>query len=61
MSCFNCGCEGYVAKDCRQKPPFKAGVGRDTQYGNGVSKDTDNVNKPPGKGWIRSGKSEREL
>ena len=59
MSCFNCGCEGQVAKDCRRKPTFKTSVGKDTRYGSDVSKD--NINKPPGKGWIRSGNGERKL
>jgi hypothetical protein len=61
MSSFNCGCEGHVAKDCQQKLPFRADNGRDTRYGSSVSKDTDNINKLPGKGWIRSGNGEREL
>jgi len=40
MSCFNCGREGHIAKDCRRKPMFKAGVGRDTRYEAGVGRHT---------------------
>jgi len=71
MSCFNYSREGHIAKDCRRKPTFKAGVGRDmryeagvgrdTRYESSVSRDTNNVNKSQGKGWARSGNSEREL
>jgi hypothetical protein len=60
MSCFNCGREGHIAKDCRRKPPFKTGVNKDTRCGNGVGRDTDNSNRAQGKGWIRSGNGERE-
>jgi len=61
MSCFNCGREGHIARDCRRKPTFKTGVGRDTRCENGVGRDTNNVSKPPCKGWTRSGNGEREL
>jgi hypothetical protein len=51
MSCFNCGREGHIAKDCRRKPTYRSGVGR----------DTTNSKNAQGKGWIRSGNGEREL
>jgi hypothetical protein len=30
LSCFNCGCEVHVARDCRRRPMDKSGVGRHT-------------------------------
>ena len=46
-----CGCEGHVARDCRRRPTYKGGVGRDTdnmfgsvgrdtQYKGSVGRDT---------------------
>jgi hypothetical protein len=61
MSSFNCGREGHVARDRRQKPSYRSGVGRDMQSKNGVGRDTDNLNKAHSKGWNRSGNGEREL
>jgi hypothetical protein len=50
VSCFNCGREGHVARNCR-RPTHKVGigrdtkdvfgsVGRDTQFRAGVGRDT---------------------
>lgn len=71
LSCFNCGREGHIAKDCRRRPMYKGGVGRDTdkgfesvgrdtQYKGGVSRDTYNSSRAQGKGWNRSGNDGRE-
>jgi len=59
LSCFNCGREGHIAKDCRRRPAYKGSVGRDTQYRGGVGRDTDNSSRAQGKGWIRSGNDGR--
>ena len=51
MSCFHCGREGHIAKDCRRKQTYRGGV----------DKYTEIANKPPSKGWTRSGNDKREL
>jgi len=54
LSCFNCGREGHVTKECRRNPTYKGSVGRDTdimfgsvgrdtQYRSGVVRGTDNM------------------
>jgi len=36
-------------------------VGGDTQHRGGVGRDTDNLSRAQGKGWIRLGNDGREL
>jgi hypothetical protein len=72
LSCFNCGRERHVAKDCRQRTKYNGSAGRDTdnvfgsvgrdaQYKDGAGRGTDNCNRAQGKGWVRSGNDRREL
>jgi len=71
LSCFNCGREGHVARNCRWRPTHKDGIGRHTQYEGsvsrdaqprgGVGRDTEKLSRAQGKGWIRPGKDGREL
>jgi hypothetical protein len=53
LSCFNCGCDGHIARFCRQRPTHKCSIGKDTdvEFGSairasrckdGVGKDTVN-------------------
>jgi len=48
-------------KDCWRKPSYKGGVGRHTQFRDGVGRDTDNSSRAQDKGWIRSVNDGREL
>jgi hypothetical protein len=71
LSCFNCGREGYIARNCR-KSTRKVGIGRDTEneFGSvgrdaalqdGVDRDAIKVSGTQSKGWIRSRNDRREL
>jgi hypothetical protein len=61
LSCFNCGREGHLARNCRQRPAHKVGVGRDTRFKAGTGGDTGDFSRTQNKGWFRSGNDRREL
>jgi hypothetical protein len=71
LSCFNCGREGHIARNCR-RPTNKVGIGRDTEneFGSvgrdaclkdGVGRDAIKFSGTQNKGWVRSGNDRREL
>ena len=71
LSCFNCGREGHIARNC-QKPTRKVdigkdienefgSVGRDARLKDGVGRDAIKFSGTQSKGWVRSGNDRREL
>ena len=71
LSCFNCGREGHIARNCRKhtrkvdigkdiENEFGS-VGRDARLKDGVGRDTIKFSGTHSKGWVRSGNDRREL